>query len=283
MNRWAFEAIGTLWRIDTAGDLAGRHRDEIGEAIRRFDHDWSRFRNDSLVSRLGRAGGAVAAPPDAVAMLDAYRALSDATDGAVNPLIGDALESLGYDAGLSLRPGTASRAPQEWTRMLRWTATELTLEAAATIDVGGLGKGRLVDIVLEVLGDVAGLVVVDASGDLRVRGGAQRVALEHPYDATRAIGVVEVADRALCASATNRRVWGDGLHHVLDARTGLPVRRWAATWATAEDAMRADAVTTALFFDGGPQLAEQWGVEWVRMGTDGRVQRSAGWTGELFT
>ena len=89
-------------------------------------------------------------------------------------------------------------------------------------------------------------------------------------------------DAALCGSAINRRAWGDGLHHVLDARTGLPVRTWAATWALGPEAMRADAVATALFFDGGPALAAEWGLDWVRMSTDGRVERSEGWPGELF-
>jgi len=134
-----------------------------------------------------------------------------------------------------------------------------------------------------VLADVPGDVVVDAGGDIRVRGAGVRVALEHPFDARRAIGVVEVADGALCASAINRRAWGDGLHHVLDARTGQPVRTWAATWALAPEAMTADAAATALFFDGGPELAVRWGVEWVRMTTDGRVQRSPGCRAELFT
>ena len=86
----------------------------------------------------------------------------------------------------------------------------------------------------------------------------------------------EVTDAALCASATNRRAWGDGLHHVLDARTGQPVRTIAATWAVAPTAMRADALATALFFDGGPRLAHEWGIEWVRMTTDGRVEWSPG-------
>lgn len=283
MHRWSFEAIGTPWHIDTAAEPSAALRATITDTIRRFDEDWSRFRDDSLVSRLGRAGGGVPAPADTTAMLDAYRALSAATDGAVNPLVGGALEALGYDSALTLRPGEPRPAPPDWTRMLRWTASELTLDGTAVIDVGALGKGRLVDVVTGLLAGLGGLVVVDGSGDLRVRGGAQRVALEHPYDPRRAIGVVEVADAALCASAVNRRAWGDGLHHVLDARTGLPVRRWAATWAVAEEAMRADAVATALFFDGGPDLAAQWGVHWVRMTTDGRVQRSRGWEGELFT
>jgi thiamine biosynthesis lipoprotein len=91
-----------------------------------------------------------------------------------------------------------------------------------------------------------------------------------------------VQDGALCASAVNRRAWGDGLHHVLDARTGAPVRTWAATWALAPEAMTADAIATALFFDGGPELAAAWGVDWVRMSTDGHVQRSPGCPAELF-
>ena len=41
-------------------------------------------------------------------------------------------------------------------------------------------------------------------------------------------------------------------------------------------------VATALFFDGGPRLAHEWGVEWVRMTTDGRVEWSPGCRAELF-
>ena len=69
----------------------------------------------------------------------------------------------------------------------------------------------------------------------------------------------------------------------LSQRTGLPVRTWAATWALAGDALHADAVATGLFFDGGPALADRWGIEWVRVATDGRVEGSAGFPGEIFT
>jgi thiamine biosynthesis lipoprotein len=46
--------------------------------------------------------------------------------------------------------------------------------------------------------------------------------------------------------------------------------------------MRADAIATALFFDGGPRIAHQWRVEWVRMTTDGRLEWSPGCRAELF-
>jgi thiamine biosynthesis lipoprotein len=61
------------------------------------------------------------------------------------------------------------------------------------------------------------------------------------------------------------------------------VRAYAATWAIAPDAMHADALATALFFDGGPELAASWGAHWVRMRTDGRVEWSPGSEAELFT
>lgn len=283
-TRWSFSAIGTAWEIQTATPLPAAIRESVRDLIDAFDRDWSRFREDSLVTTLARGGGAVPTPPDAAAMLDAYAELSAATAGAVNPLVGDALAGRGYDPGYGFIDHGARPAPGDWTSRLEWSGGRLGLSSPAMIDVGALGKGRLVDRVLaEIAPWVDGRVVVDASGDLAVRGGPERVGLEHPYDPRRAIGVWEVTDAALCASAINRRAWGDGLHHVLDARTGQPVRTVAATWALAADAMTADAVATALFFEGGPELAHRWAVHWVRMTTDGRVEWSPDCKAELFT
>lgn len=284
-STWAFDAIGTSWAIDTAEPLSPVVRDAVSALVERFDREWSRFRDDSIVTALAKGRAAsVPAPVDADAMLSLYGELDRATVGAVNPLVGDALARLGYDARLSL---TASGAPEPspaWRETVSLREGRLSVSTPSTIDVGALGKGRLVDLVLDtVRAHVDGDVVVDASGDLATRGTPVRVGLEHPYDPTLAIGVVTVADAALCASAVNRRAWGDGLHHVLDARTGVPVRAFAATWALADTAMRADALATALFFDGGPELAASWNAHWVRMRTDGRVEWSHGFPGEVFS
>ena len=283
MVAWTFEAIGTQWQIDTDERLDDSQRAGVSELIDRFDREWSRFRPDSLVSALSGTIGAVAIPQDAAALFDTYAQLSAATGGGINPLVGEALAHRGYGADMSLMDRGAQRAPQDWLRMLDWSGDSLTLTEPAVIDVGAIGKGRLVDLVFESVCEITGgSVVVDASGDLRTRGETMRIGLEHPFDPRRAIGVVEVNEQALCASAINRRAWGDGLHHVLDARTGEPVRTIAATWAIASSAMRADAIATALFFDGGPELAFEWDVEWVRMTTDGSVQWSPGSRAELL-
>ncbi|MCR2825568.1 FAD:protein FMN transferase [Microbacterium sp. zg.Y909] len=284
--QWRFDAIGTRWEVQTAAALPGDARRAASAVIERFDGEWSRFRPDSVVSTLARGGGEVTviAPADAAAMLDAYGEMSEATAGAVSPLVGGALAHRGYDADYSLVDRGPVAATGDWRERLTWDADTLTLREPALIDVGALGKGRLVDLVAGCLSAWGGGgIVVDAGGDISVCGVTERIGLEHPYDPTRAIGVWEVADAALCASAVNRRAWGDSLHHVLDARTGQPVRTVAATWAVAPTAMRADAAATALFFTGGEALAAGWGVSWVRMATDGRVDWSPGCTAELFT
>jgi len=283
---WRFEAIGTVWEIGTADPLPEGERDAVREAIDDFDHTWSRFRADSLVTALSEQPQEVPTPPDAVAMLDLYRELSQATGGAVQPLVGDSLAARGYDAAYSFRDRGAMPAPADWTSLLEWDDGALVLHEPRLIDVGAIGKGRLVDVVHDLLGSLGHAErLVDAGGDLRLSGAPIRVGLEHPFDAARAIGVAIVADAALCGSAVNRRAWpGEhgGLHHVLDARTGEPVPAVAATWAIAPRAMLADAVATALFFDGGGAFAARHGVEWVRMTTDGRAEWSAGRRMEVF-
>lgn len=287
MSRWEFEAIGTRWQIDTATVLSPEMRGHVDTLIDDFDRAWSRFRADGPIAALAEAGGTLPASADAAVMLDLYVALSDATTGAVNPLVGDALARRGYDAHYGFVDRGAQPAPAAWRELLSWTDDALTLSTPATIDVGALGKGRLVDRVLSLLAaSLDGAITVDAGGDIGLRG-TESIALEHPYDPTRAIGVWQITDAALCASATQRRAWpgtegGGGLHHVIDARTGEPVRTIVATWASAADAMTADAAATALFFEGGPRFAHAHGASWVRMTTDGRVEWSSDSKAELF-
>ena len=222
-------------------------------------------------------------PDEAHELFDVYRRLYAATDGAVSPLVGRALESLGYDRTYSLSPSSPAVVPA-WDDAFAWDGTALSTVRPVTIDVGAAGKGYLVDIVGELLvrGGMTG-VVVDASGDIRRWDtGSIRVALEHPADPTKAIGVVNLGHGAICASASNRRAWGPGLHHVIDATTGLPTHSVIATWAIAPTAVVADGAATGLFFGDAERIAEEFGIRYVRMFSTGRVEYSPDLDGELF-
>lgn len=282
---WTFEAIGTAWQIDTCEPLAPDVRASVLDRIERFDKAWSRFRDDSLVAEIARGAGRWEMPDESEGLFGFFTELDDVTVGAVNPLVGRTLSDLGYDAAYSLTASDDPAGVPPWSS-IELTAGVLTTIEPMLIDVGAAGKGLLVDQVASIVGQEVNQFTVDASGDLYHGGTAPlRVALEHPLDPTRAIGVAAVdPEDALCASATNRRAWGDGLHHVLDARTGRPTDDVVATWVVApRSCMRADGLATAHFFADPDVLMERFDHQFVRMHADGRVQWSNDFPGEIFT
>jgi thiamine biosynthesis lipoprotein len=284
-REWEFEAIGAPWRISTPDELAPSTRDAIGLRIEEFDSVYSRFRPDSLVSRIAAESGTWLFPSDAGPLFTLYRTLYNATEGAMSPLIGGRLENLGYDRDYTLTPRTESVEVPPWDEIMQWDGTSLTTTSPVLVDVGAAGKGYLVDLVAGVLRD-AGVdeYLIDASGDLLHRGDEPvRVGLEHPFDASKAIGICELQNASICASAPNRRTWGDGLHHILDATTGEPTRAVAATWAHADSGLIADGLATALFFASAPSMSASFKFEYVRMFPDSRVEYSRTFPGELFT
>ena len=291
---FAFEGIGTHWEIETDEPLGDDLRVAILDRIEAFDRVYSRFRSDTLVAQLAlsRDGARVEFPADSIELFALYDQLYAATNGAVDPLVGKDLELLGYDADYSLTPhpdSAAARDRPRWPADVPREGRCINTSRAVVIDVGAAGKGYLVDQIAALLGR-AGIerTVVDGSGDLRVGGNqAVRVGLEHPTSPGQAIGVAEVGGarqgRALCASAVNRRRWGLGLHHVIDGRTGRPTEDVLATWVVADRAAVADGVATALFFADPDRLTDRFDFRYVRMLSNGRVEWSSDFPGEIFT
>jgi FAD:protein FMN transferase len=291
---FAFDALGTRWEIETREPIGRELQARILTRVDRFDAAYSRFRPDSLVSRIAAAsqGGRFEFPSDSVALFELYDRLHAATRGALDPLVGRDLELLGYDRTYSLKPApesawaeARSRGRSSWSLDVVREGTLVITQRPLVIDVGAAGKGYLVDLIADILREECFLsFVVDGSGDLRHSGAESlRVGLEHPFDPSVVIGVANVRARALCASAVNRRAWGNGLHHILDARTGVPVRGVVATWVVADDARAADGLATALFFIDATHLLESFPFSYVRMFVDGRAEISPNFDGELFT
>ncbi|WP_028967926.1 FAD:protein FMN transferase [Sphingomonas phyllosphaerae] len=283
-----FDAIGTQWRIETDVALSPALRRRVDERIAGFDRVWSRFRADTLVAQMANApvGGTFHFPDEAGELFELFDMLHQMTDSAVDPLVGGDLELLGYDAIYSLTPGASPLdGPRPaWSRDVQRDGAALVTHRPLVLDVGAAGKGLLVDYVTQILVD-SGMqaIAVDAGGDMRLVGAEPVViGLEHPFDPTLAIGVVEMGTGALCASAVGRRAWGDGLHHVLDGRTGHPTRDVVATWVRADTAMVADGLATALFFVPPRNLAGSFAFSYARMFADGRAEISSCFGGELF-
>lgn len=280
-----FSAIGTRWRIETEHPIDPGLLRQVTALAESFDATYSRFRPDSLVSAMNRAAGRFTFPDHAAELFELYRRLYQATRGAVTPLVGSTLEHLGYDAAYSLarRNGPAPSIPS-WPTEVTVEGNVLTTGRPVLLDFGAAGKGFLVDLIAHLLSS-SGIsqFVVDASGDLMHRGlPAERVGLEDPREPARVIGVLEVADQALCASSTARRSWGEGLHHVIDPSTREPVRGVVASWVTSDSCAVADGLATALFLAEPDALARHFDFGYVRLHEDGHADWSHQPALELF-
>jgi thiamine biosynthesis lipoprotein len=284
-----FDAIGTTWTIDLRQKLTPERVAKLERTIRdridQFDRDYSRFRVDSLVTRMSKAAGTYDLPIDAEPMLALYRRLYELTGRRVTPLVGRLMEEAGYDSGYSLI-ARELHAPPAWDDAMSYDPPRLTLRQPALLDFGAAGKGHIVDIVGALL-CAAGVsdFTIDAGGDILHHGAPTeplRVGLEHPLDPTQAVGLVELTAGSICASATNRRRWGD-LHHIINPLSLRPVTDVIATWAIADTALLADGLATALFFVPPSALEREFDFQYAIVSNDQSVRWSKDLPGEVFS
>lgn len=288
MKPITFEAIGTVWRIDIYETLSDERSDELKQVvlarIEEFDSIYSRFRSDSLVTKIAKKAGRYRFPDDAKQLFDMYQQLYDATDGRVTLLIGDLMVEAGYDAKYTLRPQQHLHAAPAWEDICVYTHPWLTVKQPVTLDFGAAGKGYLIDIIGALLEECdVSSYMIDAGGDMVRKGnGSVEIGLEHPVNQDEVIGVIELTSGSLCASSGSRRRWA-GLHHIMNPITAKPVETIIATWVMADTALVADGLASALFFVDPEILREHFSFEYCLLYQDYRPRASRNFTAQLFT
>lgn len=280
-----FDAIGTRWHIEFSdipyGVDPARVMTQVWSRIDAFDKAYSRFRGDSLVTKISNAAGTYVLPADAASMIELYRDLYDRTNGAFTPLIGSTMSEAGYDAKYSLTAGEV-HTPPAWEVAMTFDAPNLTTHAPVLLDFGAAGKGYLIDLVSDII-ERAGIhtYVVDAGGDIRVRMATPlRIGLEHPDTPMEVIGVLELTDGSVCGSSGSRRAWGP-YHHIIDPHTLTSPETIRATWVVASTTVLADALATCLYFV-PPAALSGYAFEYLILNADHSVDKSANFPAELF-
>ncbi len=285
---FTFEAIGTHWHIGIQKILNTQNQEKlltrIRDRIELFESTYSRFRLDSLVTKMSEEVGEYILPEDAVPMMELYEKLYGVTGGMFTPLIGQTLVEAGYDVQYSLQPKTLHQTPQ-WEDVMELCGNHLFLKQKALLDVGAIGKGYLIDLVSEIL-EQEGIdsYCVDAGGDIRHRsvdGQSLRIGLEHPDDFEKVIGVVNLSNKSLCGSSGSRRKWGE-FHHILNPLTLTSPKKILAVWVEAESTMLADALSTCLFFVSPGTLQKHFSFEYLLLRDDYSIEKSENFSAELF-
>jgi thiamine biosynthesis lipoprotein len=287
-TRLNFEAIGTAWTIDIYEPIVPGLVEKLQAAILKridaFDKDYSRFRSDSLVTRMAMAAGDYELPSDAEPLFDLYKSLYDLTDGMMTPLIGQVLADAGYDANYSLVPKELT-TPPSWDVALDYKFPQLTMKQPALLDLGAAGKGYLVDIISSLLVEHGvQSFCVNAGGDMCYRTETAeplKVGLENPDDLAQVIGIASIHNQSICGSSGNRRSWAD-FHHIINPKTLSSPQHIQALWIVAETCLLADALATALFFIPANILSTRYTFEYAVLHQDAQLEYSPNFPAEFF-
>lgn len=237
---------------------------------------WSRFRDDSELSRLNaRAGrGPVRVSADAETLIRVMLEAAEWTEGAFDPTVLAAMTDLGYDADFATVVARdaigalhESISPVRGMGGVVFDASDHTvrLPSGIGIDPGAIGKGLAGDIVAgEIHAAGAEGVLINLGGDITTRGHAGASAwLAHIADDRREGSPLlhEVrlgaGRRAVATSSSLRRRW-NGRHHVIDPTTGLPAESDVAQASViAPTGWQAEAATTYALVRGIDE-AQRW-------------------------
>lgn len=280
--------MGTGWEISLWDSIPERRFNELKAEIIKmtddFDRTYSRFKADSLVSRISKGQGLYDVPQDFMAMLKMYFDLYLPARKKLNPLVGATLSDLGYDAEYSLTPKPVIHRTPDLLETVR-VLNEGQIETSEPVlfDFGALGKGYAVDKISDFLKkQKIEKFLVNGSGDIYYRGPDKiRVGLEDPEDTQKVIAAAEVPEGAMCASGTNRRRWRN-LHHVIDPQTSLPTVGLLATWVIAKNTALSDALASCLFFV-EPEALSRFDFEYCLLNESRQVKRSPRFNAEFFS
>ncbi|HVA31811.1 MAG TPA: FAD:protein FMN transferase [Gaiellaceae bacterium] len=294
----AFRALGTTAVIVTEdATREGAAREAVELELDAIDRACSRFRPDSELAFVNRAGGApVTVSP---LLLEALHVALDAarsSGGLVDPTVGLALRTSGYDSTFRVVAArdaktfhaTFSVVPGWQTVELDDGASTVRVPDGVELDLGATAKALACDRAAAAAAAVAGGALVSIGGDVAIAGDAPaggwpvRIADDHEAPLDGPGPRVALGGGGLATSSTTVRRWRSGtveLHHLVDPRTGRPAESpWRTVSVAAGSCVDANVASTASFLlDDAPAWLESRGLPARLVRVDGSTTVVAGW------
>lgn len=255
-----FQAMASRCEVQLAARdeaEAGRLAQHAIDEVRRIEHKYSRYRPDSIVSRINAAAGTdwVECDDETTALFGYADALFDASGGLFD--ITSGVLRRAWDFRRERVPDEAELAPLlsliGWRKVVREAQKIRLPDAGMELDFGGFGKEYAVDraaALLAAQGVASGYV--NLGGDLRVIGPQPDgrpwpIGIQDPRKSDRIIATLPVSSGALTTSGDYERFFeldGRRYCHILDPRDGQPVTAWRSVSVLAPLAIAAGSCST---------------------------------------
>lgn len=271
----AFKAMGTPCSIQLYAPSqakAERAIQAIVSDIQRLELKYSRYREDSFLSEINRCaaqGGQIKVDPETAGLLDYAATCYRESDGLFDITSGILRYVWDFKSGQLPAEGLieATLARVGWSR-LNWNAPLLEFPVAGMeLDFGGVVKEYAVDRSVSLCWD-AGIRhgMINLGGDIRIvgphaDGSPWRVGIQHPRQPGSLLRTIQLSSGGLASSGDYERcitLHGIRYGHVLNPKTGWPVRRMAAVSVIGELCVIAGSASTI------GMLKEEHASEWLQ-------------------
>lgn len=265
--------------IDAADAIASPALAAAEAEVKRIETQYSRYRPESVVSRINASAGGAAMDVDRETsqLLDYAQACFAASEGLFDITSGVLRRVWRFD---SRRLPTQSAIdallplvdwPSVEVRQTRDGATVRLPQTGMELDFGGFGKEYAADRAAAVLADcgvesgyvnLAGdIAIVGPQGCAESRGAPWQIGIAHPREPGKTIRKIALSSGGLTTSGDYERfmvVDGKRYCHILNPNTGWPVRHLASVSVVAPSALIAGSLATIAM------LKDALAVEWLR-------------------
>jgi thiamine biosynthesis lipoprotein len=258
--RFPFDAMASRCEIRLAA-AEGHAAEELALAaiaeVRRIERTYSRYRADSVVSRINAAAGRYRVECDEeTAQLFAYADHLYRASGGLFDITSGVLRRA-WDFRQPRVPNPRDLAPLlalvDWPAVQREDGAVFLPRAGMEIDFGGFGKEYAADracALLQERGVRHGYV--NLGGDMRFigpqpDGRAWSIGIQDPRKPDGIVASIAVSHGALTTSGDYERFFdidGKRYCHVLNPRTGMPVSHWRSVSVLAPLAVLGGSVST---------------------------------------
>jgi thiamine biosynthesis lipoprotein len=265
-----FRAMGTLCVIKTRGGVPHEVRAAVDAAIaevQRIEAKYSRYRADSIVSRINASAGsgaAVEVDAETADLLSFAASMYEHSGGLFDITTGVLRQVWDFRAARLPQAGELQQvlARLGWQKV-HWRRPFVSLPIAGMeLDFGGFGKEYAADRAGTLLAERGVSALVNLGGDLRIAapgaaadGAAWSLGIAHPRKAGEVVAGIEMTGGGLATSGDYERYFeldGQRYCHILDPHTGWPVQHWQSISVCAPSCLAAGALSTVAMLK-GPQ------------------------------
>ncbi len=267
LRRMDFRAMGTqclVQYVSPAEAAAQTFEQTLRAWVVRYEARYTRFRADSMVSRINAAAGTgewIEIDDEMERMLEMCATVHFMTQGIVDVTAGPLAKLWDYHVEHPRLPSeaevSAARSLVGWSMVEREPGRVRLPRTGMSLDFGGWGKEFAVDMAIQIAAE-HGIeqALIDFGHDIRVMGTppgrpAWHIGLEDPDDPGKLWGSIGAMNTSVASSGNYQRgfvIDGQRYGHIIDPRSGRPTTNGLRqVTVVAPSCLQAGLLATAAF------------------------------------